>query len=314
MIALHALLSAAQPVDTAICADGRQSITSGVFRARVAACSAVFAGQQATRYALCVDDPFDFACALFALFACGKHVVIPASAAPAYLGTLADAYDVLITDTDLPTIGAHAEGVTLSTIHPDVPITLYTSGSTGAPKPIRKTLAQFDAEVLTLEQQWGPQMGSGVVLASVPHHHIYGLLFRVFWPLAAGRAFSRQTVTEPSALQRALMLQPAAALVSSPTQLARWPLLSGFDTLPALPTVFSSGGPLMRLQQRRLQMHMEVHPSKCSAARKPAASPGAVRTAPMHGSRSAASKSARKTTRACRTLAASTTPRLAPHR
>jgi acyl-CoA synthetase (AMP-forming)/AMP-acid ligase II/3-hydroxymyristoyl/3-hydroxydecanoyl-(acyl carrier protein) dehydratase len=244
MIALHDLLSAAQPDDTVICADGRQSITSGLFRARVAACSAVFAGQQATRYALCVDDPFDFTCALFALFACGKHVVIPASAAPAYLGTLADAYDVLITDTDLSTIGTHAKGVTLGTIHPDAPITLYTSGSAGAPKPIRKTLAQFDAEVVTLEQQWGVQMGSGVVLASVPHHHIYGLLFRVFWPLAAGRAFSRQTVTEPSALQRALTLEPAAALVSSPTQLARWPVLSGFDTLPALPTVFSSGGPL----------------------------------------------------------------------
>lgn len=244
MIALHALLSTALPDHTVICADGQQSITSELFRARVAACSAVFAGQQATRYALCVDDPFDFTCALFALFACGKHVVIPASAAPAYLGTLADAYDVLITDIELATIGPHADGVTLGTIHPEAPITLYTSGSTGAPKPIQKTLAQFDAEVVTLEQQWGRQIGTGVVLASVPHHHIYGLLFRVFWPLAAGRPFSRQTITEPSALQRALTLQPAAALVSSPTQLARWPLLSGFDTLPALPTVFSSGGPL----------------------------------------------------------------------
>jgi len=81
-------------------------------------------------------------------------------------------------------------------------------------------------------------------MASVPHHHIYGLLFRVFWPLAAGRAFSRQTHTEPAALQSALAQHPTAAFVSSPAQLARWPQLPGFDALPMLPAVFSSGGPL----------------------------------------------------------------------
>lgn len=247
MIALHTLLSAARPDNAVICVDGQQSISYNAFRARVAACAAAFASQPATRYALCVDDPFDFTCALFALFACGKAVVIPASAAPAYLDTLADAYDALVTDADLAAIGPHAGAVAFNPIDPHAPLTLYTSGSTGVPKPIHKTLAQFDAEVVTLEQQWGAQIGTGAVMASVPHHHIYGLLFRVFWPLAAGRAFSRQTVTEPSALQRALVQNAAAAFVSSPAQLARWPLLSGFDALSShspLPVVFSSGGPL----------------------------------------------------------------------
>ncbi|MCO5400291.1 AMP-binding protein [Ralstonia soli] len=247
MIALHTLLSVARPDDAVVCVDGQHAIPYGAFRARVAACAAAFASQPATRYALCVDDPFDFTCALFALFACGKPVVIPASAAPAYLDTLADAYDALVTDADLAAMGPHAGAVTFNTIAPHAPITLYTSGSTGAPKAIHKTLAQFDAEVVTLEQQWGAQLGTGAVMASVPHHHIYGLLFRVFWPLAAGRAFSRETVTEPSALHRALVQNAAAAFVSSPAQLARWPLLAGFDALSSqspLPAVFSSGGPL----------------------------------------------------------------------
>ncbi|WP_296227954.1 AMP-binding protein [Ralstonia sp. UBA689] len=243
MIALHAQLCAARPDDAVVCVDGPQSMTYGAFRARVAACATAFASQAAVRYALCVDDPFDFTCALFALFASGKHVVIPASAAPAYLDTLADAYDVLVTDTDLAAMGAHTEAA-IGAINPHAPITLYTSGSTGAPKPIHKTLAQFDAEVVTLERQWGAQIGTGAVMASVPHHHIYGLLFRVFWPLAAGRAFSRQTHIEPIALQEALVQRPAAAFVSSPAQLARWPLLPGFDALRPLPVVFSSGGPL----------------------------------------------------------------------
>lgn len=133
----------------------------------------------------------------------------------------------------------------LRPIAPHAPITLYTSGSSAAPKAIHKTLAQFDAEVRTLEDHWGEWIGPGAILASVPHHHIYGLLFRIFWPLASGRAFGRRTYAEPHALQTALTRRETAAIVSSPAQLARWPSLPGFDTLSPLPAaVFSSGGPL----------------------------------------------------------------------
>ncbi|WP_426399090.1 AMP-binding protein [Ralstonia sp. R-29] len=243
MIALHALLSNARANNAVVCVDGATAITYEAFSTRVTAYAAAFAAQPATRYALCVDDPFDFTCALFALFTCGKHVVIPASAAPAYLDTLDGAFDALVTDASLGAMDLQAE-TTLGAIDPQAPITLYTSGSTGTPKPIHKTLAQFDAEVVTLEQQWGAQIGTGAMMASVPHHHIYGLLFRVFWPLAAGRAFSRQTHTEPAALHGALAQHATAAFVSSPAQLARWPELPGFSALPALPVVFSSGGPL----------------------------------------------------------------------
>ena len=180
MIALHAQLQAARPDDAVVCLDGAAPMTYGAFRARVAAYAAAFANQAATRHALCVEDPFDFTCALFALLACGKHVVIPASAAPAYLESLGSAFDALVTDASLRAIEPHAEAV-VGPIEPHAPITLYTSGSSGAPKPIEKTLAQFDAEVVTLEQQWGGQIGAGAVMASVPHHHIYGLLFRIFW-------------------------------------------------------------------------------------------------------------------------------------
>ncbi|WP_425219919.1 AMP-binding protein [Ralstonia solanacearum] len=250
MIALHALLCADAPGETPVCFDQAAIITRGMFRARVAACIAAWSGHPAKRYALCIDDPFAFACALFALLACGKAVVIPASSAPAYLASFAQAYDGILTDCDLEGIlsqAAQPDGARASPgrIAPDAPITLYTSGSSGAPKAIHKTLAQFDAEVRTLEDHWGAWIGPGAMLASVPHHHIYGLLFRMFWPLASGRAFGRQTYTEPQALQAALARHETAAIVSSPAQLARWPSLPGFDALSPLPAaVFSSGGPL----------------------------------------------------------------------
>ena len=212
--------------------------------------------QAAQRYALCIDDPFDFACALFALFACGKEPVIPANATPGYLADLADAYDAMLTDADLPPFTWHASADsaaaqtsralrTTCRIDPQAPLTLYTSGSSGSPKPIRKTLAQFNAEVHTLETQWGALVGDATMLASVPHHHIYGLLFRVLWPLAAGRAFDRAISIEPLHLQSRIAQCGATVVVSTPAQLSRWPALPGFASLtPAPRAFFSSGGPL----------------------------------------------------------------------
>jgi acyl-CoA synthetase (AMP-forming)/AMP-acid ligase II/3-hydroxymyristoyl/3-hydroxydecanoyl-(acyl carrier protein) dehydratase len=254
MIALHDLLSAAHEssvVNAPVCRDGATVLDRAAFRARVSMLVTLMHAQAARRYALCIDDPFDFACALFALFACGKEPVIPANATPGYLADLADAYDAVLTDADLPPAVRDADADathaldTSHTIDPQAPLTLYTSGSSGTPKPIRKTLAQFNAEVRTLEKQWGALVGDATMLASVPHHHIYGLLFRVLWPLAAGRAFDRAISIEPLHLQTQIEQCGATVVVSTPAQLSRWPALPGFAALtPAPRAFFSSGGPL----------------------------------------------------------------------
>ena len=74
MIALHDLLSAAHEpavVNAPVCRDGATVLDRAAFRARVSTLVTLMQAQAARRYALCIDDPFDFACALFALFACG---------------------------------------------------------------------------------------------------------------------------------------------------------------------------------------------------------------------------------------------------
>lgn len=251
MIALHDLLDVARPPGVLVCRDGDVSIDFDAFRARTVAMATALQTQQAHRYALCTDDPLLFACALFALFAAGKHVVIPANATPGHLADLADAYDVLLDDPMLagylPDAIAHQahHAYPSLTIAADAPLTLYTSGSSGAPKPVHKTLAQFDAEVRTLEAQWGELAAQATVLASVPHHHIYGMLFRLFWPLAAGRAFDRATCLDPQQLQTRIAQYGKTVVVSTPAQLSRWPALPGFASLNPMPVAFfSSGGPL----------------------------------------------------------------------
>ncbi|WP_345811307.1 AMP-binding protein [Paraburkholderia sp. PREW-6R] len=249
MIALHDLLSPVQAdlaLSAPVCRDGATLLDRAAFRARVSALTAFVQRHSAQRYALCIDDPFDFACALFAVFACGKEPVIPSNATPGYLADLADAYDVVLNDAGLPSRVDAAPAIQPGhPIDPRAPLTLYTSGSSGRPKPIRKTLAQFNAEVHTLEKQWGGLIGDATVLASVPHHHIYGLLFRVLWPLATGRAFDRAISIEPLHLQAQLAHGGPAVVVSTPAQLSRWPSLPGFAALTPPPRAFfSSGGPL----------------------------------------------------------------------
>ena len=250
MIALHDLLVSARADHTPVCRDAGTVLDFAVFRARALRLAAALHAQPERRYALCLDDPFDFACTLFALLASGKEPVIPANTTPGYLADLGDAYDCLFTAADLATLEREAErqdnpAAAAWPIDPLARLTLFTSGSSGAPKPVQKTLAQFNAEVHTLEEQWGEMLGEATVLASVPHHHIYGILFRVFWPLAAGRAFDRAVSTDPQALQARIAQCGAAVVVSTPAQLSRWPDLPAFATLtPAPLAFFSSGGPL----------------------------------------------------------------------
>jgi 4-coumarate--CoA ligase (photoactive yellow protein activation family) len=249
MIALHDLLGSARAASTPVCHDADAVRDFAHFRARVLAIAEVLRLHPEQRFALCIDNAFDFACALFAVLMCGKEPVIPANATPGYLGGLSDAYDILLTDAGMAALLSESmqpvEPSCAGVIAPNARMTLFTSGSSGPPKPVRKTLAQFNVEVHTLEAQWGEVVADAAILASVPHHHIYGILFRVFWPLAAGRAFDRVVSTDPLGLQARIVQCGAAVVVSTPAQLARWPELPGFAALtPAPRAFFSSGGPL----------------------------------------------------------------------
>lgn len=247
MIALHALLAAsASDAGACVARDGAAPIGFDAFRSRTLRLASQFRTIDGQRVALSIADPYTFASVLFALFACAKEPVIPANATPGHLADLREGYDALLTDADVAAMEAGAVRACPQTaaIAPHAPLTLYTSGSSGAPKPVRKTLAQFDAEVRTLEAQWGDLVGNATILASVPHHHIYGMLFRIFWPLAAGRAFDRATCTDPQQLQARMADCGQAVVVSTPAQLSRWPDLPGFASLAAVRAFFSSGGAL----------------------------------------------------------------------
>ncbi|WP_433885900.1 AMP-binding protein [Pseudomonas vranovensis] len=141
-------------------------------------------------------------------------------------------------------------------------LSLCTSGSSGEPKRIDKSLRQLANEVQALEQLWGTELGAACIIGSVAAQHIYGLLFRVLWPLCAGRPFVRHQLPFPEDLQRASREHPAFAWVASPALLKRmgdnldWPALS------AVRRVFSSGGELPASAAQALHQRLQQWPSE----------------------------------------------------
>lgn len=195
------------------------------------------------RWLLVHDNTYHFAVGLFALLAAGKQVLLPPNGQAGTLADLMQHADAVLSD-----IAIHPEKTdcTLPLLDLDAPcITLITSGSTGDPKAVRKTLRCLDAEIRALESLWGKVLGDASILATVSHQHIYGLLFRLLWPLCAGRPFAAHTHHYPEQLIADVLTHARAAVVSSPSQLKRFP--PGLDLTAAgrhLAAVFSSGGPL----------------------------------------------------------------------
>ena len=121
-----------------------------------------------------------------------------------------------------------------------------TSGTTGAGRWIPKALCHLEEEVLALEAAFGARLPFGTrVFATVSHQHIYGLLFRVLWPLSAGRAFHENLLLHPQELYPRMLEFEHSLLVTTPVHLRRMAAAEGLAQLaPVCRALFSSGGPL----------------------------------------------------------------------
>jgi acyl-coenzyme A synthetase/AMP-(fatty) acid ligase/3-hydroxymyristoyl/3-hydroxydecanoyl-(acyl carrier protein) dehydratase len=228
----------------------------------------IAAGLQARgvqRVAVHLEDAADLAIALLGAWRAGVSVLLPADLQAQTRQRWSSEVDLWLSD--------HSDDSHLSDLlQPALPgveldldqcrLSLCTSGSSGEPKRIDKTLRQLANEVEALEQLWGANLGEAWIIGSVATQHIYGLLFRVLWPLCAGRPFVRRQLAFPEDLQRASREHPAFAWVGSPALLKRmgdnldWPALS------AVRRVFSSGGALPADAAQSLQQRLQQWPTE----------------------------------------------------
>ncbi|CAM4159887.1 AMP-binding protein [Shewanella aquimarina] len=227
-------------------------LTGEAFTAQVAAIFEALSQHEAKRWLLACDSSDLFAVGLCAGLLAGKQLILPANTQGGTLSELTHEFDAVLADRPL------CEAKDYVALHKDLKhpgpwptsqtfgeLILYTSGSSGQPKAITKTLDQLDAEVTVLEQTFANHLPQCSVIATVSHQHIYGLLFKVLWPLAASRPFLSDLVEYPETLTYYANLFPNLCLISSPAQLSRLPdALEHQPQLRAPSLIFSSGGPL----------------------------------------------------------------------
>jgi len=229
------------------------AIDNAHWLARAHAWHALLRGQQGNDFALYLDDSLEFGAAMLGAWHAGKTIWLSADTLEASCAALRASVDGFLGQFPAelrPLQPGEADEVSTAVqmggaLSADLPaLVVFTSGSTGAAQAIPKKLSQLASEVETLDVLFGATAGDAAVLATVSHQHIYGLLFKVLWPLSTGRAIHALSITYPEELAAGMAAGPCV-LVASPAHLKRLPEhLDWRGAAGMLRTVFSSGGPL----------------------------------------------------------------------
>ncbi|MEZ9317376.1 AMP-binding protein [Vibrio lentus] len=269
---LSELLSQNRSPDSIVCFDDNSEITWQTFNDDLSRLVHLLSSYPFQRVAICTQDSYLFSVAFLACTVSRKHIILPGNYQPCALAELNEHFDCLLVDdvigavevSEVRNIQTLLDTETREPLTDNLPtielaaiqLTLFTSGSSGTPKAINKTLEHLDIETAQLERNWGELLKGNRVHSTVSHQHIYGLLFRILWPLCSGVPFARNNLEYPE--QILSHANKNCVLISSPALLKR---LKHETNTAQLAGVFSSGGPLpteSAHQSRNLLGHLPI--------------------------------------------------------
>jgi acyl-coenzyme A synthetase/AMP-(fatty) acid ligase len=246
---------------------GMAALTLGRLRAEAAHNAQRIAGRRARRGMLACQDSFQFLVGMLALLQAGAEIVLPPNTQAGTLSSFSGAVDLLVTDEIRPAVAnvlvlepAGTEPPREPVLPAQTRIDFFTSGSTGEPKRIEKSLAMLEREAMALDEVWGTEVGSARVLGMVSHQHIFGLAFKVMWPLMSGRCFSAPVhyVWETVFAE----LSAAAVIISSPAHLTRVAGLPHVAATDRPRMIFSAGAPLPGAAAREVMSIFGIAPTE----------------------------------------------------
>lgn len=224
--------------DAVICRGPSGPVTVGQLLHRAAAYQQQLTQQPVRRCALYSDDSATFLAALIACEASGIDVLVPPHDAEKLASSLE--VDLHLGDGRLATAPAATSARLDRDRLSDIQLTFATSGSTGQARGVTKRLSQLLEEARHIDAQWPTMRDDALVASTVCNQHMYGMTFRLLWPLISHRVLWQQALAGHRAMVDLAADHEALVWVTSPAVLTRLD-----DSLPrseAEATVLSSGG------------------------------------------------------------------------
>ncbi len=204
----------------------------------------------AERIALFFDDHLSFIVSLLACLHAGKIPVLLGHAKLSRMISEQDSYDLLLCSYPLdepinyqvyqPYETSGSRITPLPDLHPQQTLEIFTSGTSGRPKKIIKTLKQMDDEIRLIYPLLRSRLQQCYLCTSVSPSHLYGLTFTVWLPLSTGVPVSQHRIVYAEQYST-LCATHRYAFVTSPAFLKRID-----ETLPPSRTslLLSAGGKL----------------------------------------------------------------------
>ena len=229
--------------------DDGEAISRREFVKDVCVAARALVGFEGQSIAIDEGHPYRFTVLLCAVLWSGcTPVLFPGRGAQ--FEVLQASYDaVLIDAVDAPNtypktvliVKSDAEPLSLEGLkapHANHPIQLFTSGSSGTPKCIEKTVGLMDREADVTTRLFRSVTEGTVIQSTVDPRHLYGLTFNVWFAMSAGRPMA---TTRRVYQEQLLTLPTPVALITTPTFMR---MLETSLAAPTLPFVLSAGGPL----------------------------------------------------------------------
>lgn len=252
--------------------DREKPVLWGSFVKRVASAIGFFRQATEQAWGVYLTDSFEFAVILLALWQTNKEVVLLKDNLVSTVNEVSSELDALVGDfsyLDHSPVKHVAQAAIFDSpegdlnfktlIENDVAVYVYTSGSTGAPKKIPVRFFQLIEEIASHENQWGARLLTATVASTASHQHLYGLIFKVLWPLSAGRPFVNENIEYLEELAVLAKRHSHLTVISTPSHLGRLPETLDWDGLRECWTaVFSSTAPLSLAQSQEAQRKFGV--------------------------------------------------------
>ncbi|NLW33604.1 MAG: hypothetical protein GXY77_19330 [Fibrobacter sp.] len=144
----------------------------------------------------------------------------------------------------------------------EIRLELFTSGTTGERKCIKKTIANLSLELQDLYERFGTMLTNARTFSTVSHQHIYGLLHKILLPVCTDRLFVDETYFYPEKLIADMNDGgDRNVLISGPAHLKLLPELVNLRGMTKYcNAIFSSGSLLDTESAKKISLQSGIRP------------------------------------------------------